>query len=116
MNDDTARLTFEEIKRWSVPSMKEYLRKRGIPTTGTKETLLSRTFAAYECNTPILLSEKQLDQARAAEYQELLQTPFEGRLPDPLYELTDGWVDEKYCLNKFPPVTIDRISEYVGMK
>ena len=115
MNDDQGRQNFRMIQTWSVDALKDFLRLRAISTTGTKDMLVARTFFAYEQNLPILEDAKQQDVTRAHEYQELLKTE-QGKLLDPLYDLTDSWLKDSDVYLNVPKVSIDNVVTYLNSK
>ena len=105
MNDNQASLNFNMIKTWTVEALKDFLRLRGIRTTGSKEMLVARAFFAFEQQIPIQDCAIELDKKRAAEYQHLLNTSDEGKLPDPVYDLTENWVEGSDVIFNLPNVT-----------
>lgn len=52
------------------------------------------------------------DRARSEQYAELLNA--NGRkLPDPLVDLTDGWLNEKDGVRHWPPISYFEIAEWL---
>ena len=41
-------VTLDDIKRWKVPALKDYLRKRGLKTSNRKEELCALVYAAHK--------------------------------------------------------------------
>ena len=103
----------DTFRRYDVPALKAYLRKRSLSVVGRKEVLVARAFAAYEAKMPEVPSAAEKDEIREAEYKQLLITD-EGPLPDPFDELADGWLNEGEGLDYWPPCFIEDISYYFG--
>ena len=113
MNEDQSTLDFEFVKTWSVKALKEYLKDRGIKVSGTKEMLQARVFTAQELNLPKVLSEAERDKVRNAEYTKLLYVDGET-LPDPFYELPEGWLSEHAGIHLWPPTDLKDIETYLN--
>ena len=75
---------------------------------------MARCFTARELNLPLVATQTQQMQSRDADYQSLLHTDDEGRLPDPFYELEKGWKTEAESINTWPPTVIQDISVYLN--
>ena len=95
-------VTLDDIKRWKVPALKDYLRKRGLKTSGRKEELCALVYAAHIENKPILLSASEATLAKALDYKSLLVVG-EHTLPDPFVDLQTGWQNERQGMTDWPP-------------
>ena len=114
MSKDTHTQNLETFQRWDVKALKAFLKKRNLPLLGNKSVLVARCFSAQELNIPVALSATEQKQRLDLEYQNLLITDDEHRLPDPFYELTDGWQNEQSSLANWPPTLIQDISVYLN--
>ena len=105
------RLHLEDFKRWKVPYLQDFLRKRGIKTSGTKDKLVARAFAANEFSVPVKLGRDEEAALKAKQYISLLL--IDGKqLPDP-FRLTDGWHCEKQGMSSWPPIFQVHIAEFL---
>ena len=54
------------IKRWKVPQLKEFLRNRGLKTTGTKDERTALAFGAEQLSVPVkLTAEEEIIQTQS---------------------------------------------------
>lgn len=106
--------SFDDFMRWSVPSLKEYLRKVGLKVSGSKADLAARAFAAWEMDLPAIPTKAMCDEEKAADYESSLT--FEGTLlPDPR-KLSTGWLGEKEGMQHWPPTMYFDIGDFLGVK
>jgi hypothetical protein len=103
-------LTYEEMKLWKVPQLKNYLRDRGLKTTWRREELLALAFGAEQLGIPPKPSALEEKKAKAAQYQDRLTVNGE-KLPDPF--MLKGWLDEENALDKWPPTMQFDIADYL---
>ena len=61
----------------------------------------------------LILSKTELDAVHESDYIALLTTDKEGRLPDPMYDLSDGWLSEREGKSIWPPCFIEDISYFL---
>lgn len=113
MEQKDPSLDLDRFKHFDVPALKFYLKRRNLSTIGRKDVLVARAFAAYEANTPEVLTESERDEIRESDYRKLLKTESEGQLPDPMYDLQEGWLCEKEGQSKWPPCLIEDISFFL---
>ena len=110
---ETTVMSLETFGLWGKRQLQDYLRKRGLPVTGTKEELVALAFAAWKMKTPVLPSRKELQQERGRSYQGLLK--IDGvALPDPLSDLKQGWEGEAEGMTKWPCTMIKDISTFLA--
>ena len=48
-----------DFRRWKVPELKEFLRIRGLKTTGTKDELTALSFGAEQLSVPVKLTAEE---------------------------------------------------------
>ena len=114
MNNDDDTKTLENFQRWDVKGLKQFLRKRNQPLTGNKAVLVARCFSAQQLGIPVSLTPTEKRQMLDIQYQNLLITDDEGRLPDPFYELETDWKTETESMSSWPPTLIQDISVYLS--
>ena len=56
-----------------------------------KDVLVAEAFAA-QANIAISLTQVECERILEKEYQILLETELEGKLPDPMYDFVEGWL------------------------
>ncbi|KAI8480697.1 hypothetical protein Bbelb_415900 [Branchiostoma belcheri] len=96
MEDEADGPSLEEIGHWKVPALKVFLRERGLKTTGSwrkAELRASLAYSAVQLGIPVKQDEIAEDRARSTQYAELLKVNG-TKLPDPLLDLTEGWLKE----------------------
>ena len=82
---------FNEFRLWRKDKIQEYLRDRGLPTTGNKDELVAMAFGASYFSVPLKASAKEETRQKAEQYRRRLTV--EGVvLPDPLSDLNSDWV------------------------
>ena len=58
--------TLDDFRRWKVPQLKEFLRNRGLNTTGTKNELAALAFGAEQLSAPVkLIAEEEIIQKKS---------------------------------------------------
>ena len=58
--------TLDDFRRWKVPELKEFLRIRGLKTTGTKDELTALAFGAEQLSVPVkLTAEEEIIQKKS---------------------------------------------------
>ncbi|KAI8486387.1 hypothetical protein Bbelb_164110 [Branchiostoma belcheri] len=90
-------LPWKKSDIWKVPALKVFLRERGLKTTGSwrkAELRASLAYSAVQLGIPVKQDETAEDRARSTHYSELLKVNG-TKLPDPLLDLTEGWLKEK---------------------
>ena len=112
MNDDQPTLNYDNIGTWDVLALKNFLRQRNLPISGTKPMLVARVFAAQEQCIAVHPSKQQLDEIRESEYRKILTT-HEGILPDPFHDLPTGWLSETNGIMHWPSTSMRYISNYL---
>ena len=51
--------TLDNFRRWKVPELKEFLRNRGLKTTGSKDELTALAFGAEQLSVPLKLTAEE---------------------------------------------------------
>ena len=51
MSEKEEELCFDDFKRWKVPELKSFLKKRALKTSSKKDELCALAFAAYKVGT-----------------------------------------------------------------
>jgi hypothetical protein len=106
------QMSLNDFKRWKVPVIKDYLKKRGVQIARkNKDELCALAYAAHLDNKSIVPSQSDQDVAKAIDYATLL-TSGKYRLPDPFHEL-DNWQDEHHGVENWPPTMHVDIAEYL---
>ena len=77
-------MTLEKFWMCGKRQLKEYLRDRDLPLTGTKMELVALTYAARRMDCPTVPNNRKKLEICAAEYQRHSSLPEGSRLPDPL--------------------------------
>ena len=58
--------TLDDLRRWKVPQLKEFLRNRGLNATGTKNELAALAFGAEQLSAPVkLTAEEEIIQKKS---------------------------------------------------
>ena len=104
--------TLDDFRRWKVPQLKEFLRNRGLKTTGTKDELTALAFGAEQLSVPVKLTAEEEIIQKKKQYQSLLNANGE-QLPDPFTELEDNWICEEKRVEKWPPILQIQIAEFI---
>ncbi|CAG2201691.1 DARS2 [Mytilus edulis] len=73
--NDTSIDTF---KRWTVPVLQQYLRKRGLRTSGKKEELVALVYSADLMKIKPVLTPAEERKLKADQYCDKLKAPKEG--------------------------------------
>ena len=113
MAESQSAIDLDTFRRYDVPALKQYLKSRNISVVGRKDVLVARAFAAHEANIPISLTKGECERILEKEYQILLETELEGKLPDPMYDLVEGWLNEETGKKHWPPCFIEDISFFL---
>ena len=100
--------TSDDFKRWKVPELKEFLRNRGLKTTGTKDELTIIYCIGFRSGAAICTCESNHGRENTViqkkkKYQSRLNVNGE-QLPDPFTELKDNWIGEEKGVEKWPPL------------
>lgn len=103
--------SIEDLERWKVPALKQYLQQRGISTAGTKKMLVARAFAAWEWNMPIKLSPCEYSAQKIYDVSQALLMSTGCELPNPS-SLSD-WVAEDESIQNWPPTMIQDIGIFL---
>ncbi|KAJ8046583.1 hypothetical protein HOLleu_05302 [Holothuria leucospilota] len=108
---EASELSFEEISTWTVASLKDYLRIRGLKQTGNKTKLIALVYGASQLGVQPKPNEVEEDRKRSEQYRKVLKICGKT-LTDPLSELNDNWKGEKrvHC---WPPVSYYEIAEWL---
>ena len=104
-------LTLDRVETWTVAALKEYVKKRGLPVTGTNKVLAARAYVAWELQLPVLPTPAQVAEEKRLHMERLLKTPL-GDQPHP-DSLTDGWLDEDQGMSLWPPTMIQDIAVFL---
>lgn len=112
MDKDVTELTLDEIKHWTVTALKDFLRVRGIKTTGRKEALVALVYSCTQLRVDVKPDEIEEDRQRSEQYAELLQIKGQ-RIPDPIGELKSDWIGEKQGVHIWPPVSHSEIADWL---
>ena len=96
------QITLEDFKRWKVPDLKNYLKKRGLKLSGRKDKLCALAFAAHWEKKTLVPTKLEGYAACDLDYASLLQCGG-VTIPDPLHDLTKGWKGEQVGLDLWPP-------------
>ena len=70
MDGESNQLTWDELGTWTVKSLKDYLRIRGLKTTGKKAELIALVYSASQLGVQEKPDEVEEDRTRS--YRELL--------------------------------------------
>ena len=111
MSASKTNLSLEDFSRWNVDALKKYLTSRGLKASKRKAELAALCFAAQQFDIPLKLTAKEEKTERAGDYKSLLMTK-NGLLPDPLYDLSSGWLAEEKGIEHWPPTMLLEIQGY----
>ena len=100
-------MSLDDFKRWTVESLKCYLRKRGLNVKGNKETLVARAYVAWEMKLMTVPTTDEYKEIVKNDYSSLLACE-EENIPDP-YKLSEGWLSEKDGIQFWPPTMVQDI-------
>lgn len=92
-------------------ALKQYLRKRKLKVTGTKDELVARVFAAHEMSVPPVLTAEEERKEKGTGYHKLLSVP-DGQLPDP-FLLEGGWLKEDEGIKFWPQTMFPDIAKFL---
>ena len=104
-------LSLDEIRQWRVDALKEFCRKRNLKTSGRKDELVARVFAASEMKVPICATAVELALQTENEKAKLLQVS-NICLPDPL-KIKEGWIGEADGIKSWPPIFLSDITIFL---
>ena len=48
MNESQDDMSIDDFKRWTVASLRSFIKQRGMKVSGTKEELVARAYVAWE--------------------------------------------------------------------
>ena len=102
---------FEEFSSCTIGKLKDYLSCRGISTNGNKQQLVSRCFVAWENDTPLKYTEKQLALKLQEEYKDRLS---QAKLPSDPRSIEDcKWVSD---VKTWPKHDLGKIFSFILSK
>ncbi|KAK7484593.1 hypothetical protein BaRGS_00024119 [Batillaria attramentaria] len=104
-------MEMDAIRLWRVPVLQNFLRERGLKTTGCKEELVALVWACHVFGKEPVPSASETTKTLAKEYAALLVVNGK-RLPDPFTELKEGWQDES-AREKWPPTSYADMAEFL---
>ena len=104
--------TYEEFCLWGKARVQDYLRERGLSTTGSRDELRAVAYGAYKLGVPVKATAKEEKVQKAQLYQRLLVVNGQS-LPDPFCDLVSGWVGEENGMQNWPPCMYCDIAEYL---
>ncbi|VDI71107.1 Hypothetical predicted protein [Mytilus galloprovincialis] len=107
--------TIDTFKRWTVPVLQQYLRIRGLRTSGKKEELVALVYSADLMKIKPVLTPAEERKLKADQYCDKLKAP-KGIVPDPLIDLTSGWVTESKGVSMWPPTMYYDIATFLQKK
>lgn len=111
MDSDLGSFKLDDFMRWKVPLLKDFLRERGLKTTGTKNELAALAYGAKELGIPKKPGVSAQQEIKKKEYASLLIIG-NDKIPDPL-TLKDGWLTEQTGISKWPPIFQVHIAEFI---
>ena len=106
------KVTIDKFKLYTVDRLKDFLRKRGLKTSSRKDELVALAFSASVLELPLKPSIQQDNVSKANDYRNLLCVGG-VQLPDPVTDLTTGWLNEKEGQSLWPPTMYADIAEYI---
>ena len=102
-------MSYDDFSRWKVPELKEYLRERGLKTTGRKVELMALAYGANQMGVDTKRSSIEEKVKNKQDYSALLKIN-DDTIPDPLF--LKGWVSEQSGITQWPPTMYFDIAEY----
>ena len=108
--------TYSGVCLWKRDRLQEYLRDRGLPTSGKLDELRALVFGAQYFDVAPKKTANEAKVDRAERYRKLLTINDAGvsvSLPDPLSDLKTDWVGEAKGISEWPPCIYSDISEYL---
>jgi len=104
-------MNLDIIRLWKVKPLQDFLRVRGVKTTGRKEELVALVYACHVMDIAPKPSTDDNMKTLAAEYADLLLV--DGiRVLDPFSELPTGWQQEE-CGRNWPPTMYADMVEFM---
>ena len=88
---DMGDLSYDDFSRWKVPELKEYIRDRGLKTTGRKVELVAFAYGANHMGVDTKRSSIEERVKNKQDHLALLKI-IDDTIPDPLF--LKGWVSE----------------------
>ncbi|XP_071510041.1 uncharacterized protein [Diadema antillarum] len=110
--DEEEGVSIDEIRLWTVPQLKAFLKKRKLKVSGRKDELVALVFAAKQ--VPSLAPEPTSDpsEERASKLEDLLMVRNTNlRLPNP--DSLQDWEGEQKAITKWPPTMVLEIGQYL---
>lgn len=104
---------YDTFTRMDTQALKLYLQRRGMSGIGRKELLVARVFAAHEMGIDVRQTLPERQVLLESDYKNLLVSE-EGPLPDPMYELNQGWLNQQEGMKYWPPTRMPLIGVYFG--
>ena len=104
-------LSYDDFSRWKVPELKEYLRDRGLKTTGRKVELVALAYGANQMGVDTKRSSIEEKVKNKQDYSALLNIN-DDTIPDPLF--LKGWASEQSGITQWPPTIYFDIAEYLS--
>lgn len=112
---DLQDMSLDKFSMWTIPSLKDFLKKKGMQTSGVnKQTLVARAFCAWENNVQDKLTSEEIRLTCAKEYQLCCCLVVNKERIDP-FKL-NNWQDENKSMSLWPPIFLRDISDYLVTK
>lgn len=111
--DDTANITYENVQFMTVDNLKNFLRARCLPVSGSRDVLVSRVFSAIEMNIPVEVVGVDYVRVRKAQYESILdrldiQDPFGENLSK------KQWKNEHDSMLRWPDFTFIQLTKWLA--
>ena len=111
--DDEQELSIDEIRLWTVPRLKEFLRQRKLKVSGRKDELVALVFSVLQTPelAPVTAPSPSASGPGSGSLTDLLRVEDGTLLPDP--GTLTNWESETAAITKWPPTMAFDIHAYL---
>lgn len=110
MDSGDEDISLDEFLTWKVDSLRDFLTKRGLAKTGSKNELAALCFSVHKLKMPVLPTSSEILKQNTLDYENILNIG-SNKIPDP-FQLHENWVGEKSGIQLWPPTYISDIIAY----
>lgn len=103
--------SLDQFRIWKTDRLRDYLKKRGLPSNKPRKELEALCYSAALMNLPEKFSIEEENEQKAKQYYSLLRQPNGLMLPDPLE--IGGWQRESEAMKYWPKLFITDLTLYL---
>lgn len=109
---ESANVSYENVQFMTVENLKDYLRARCLPISGSRDVLVSRVFTAMEMKIPVEVTGVDYLRVQKEQYKNILERV---DLQDPFSEeiLKKPWLNEKDGMSSWPDFTFVQLTKWL---